>query len=438
MSRTVKDAALATRTSRLKLAPGRRHWRSLGGKVHLGYWRGAGEGKVGRWLLRVYSGHQKYTVEVLRSASGDKVVADDVAEVNGVTVLDFAEAQKRAHAVHGERARIGAGLPAKAGAAFAVADCVRQYCDWLDAHKKTGKDARGRAEALIIPTLGHVSCEKLTKAEIEKWMGDLAAMPPRVRSKKGEIRHKAMDSHNAEARRARQATVNRTWVILRAALNAAWRAGHIVSKEWQKALPFRETDAARVRYFSEDEALRLARAAEPSFAKLVQAALATGCRYSELTALHVEDFHRDSATLHVRKSKSGKGRHVVLGDEGVALFESLCAGRPHDAVMLVRSNGSPWSRSLQQEPMLAACTAARIKPAGFHTLRHTWASLSVMAGMPIMVVAKNLGHRDTTMVEHHYGHLAPSFIADAVRQFAPTFGFAPAKVAALRSRRRPA
>ena len=29
--------------------------------------------------------------------------------------------------------------------------------------------------------------------------------------------------------------------------------------------------------------------------------------------------------------------------------------------------------------------------------------------------AKNLGHRDTRMVELHYGHLAPSYVADEVR-----------------------
>ena len=37
------------------------------------------------------------------------------------------------------------------------------------------------------------------------------------------------------------------------------------------------------------------------------------------------------------------------------------------------------------------------------------------------VVAKNLGHADTRMVEKHYGHLAPSFIADAIRAGAPRY-----------------
>jgi hypothetical protein len=35
-----------------------------------------------------------------------------------------------------------------------------------------------------------------------------------------------------------------------------------------------------------------------------------------------------------------------------------------------------------------------------------------MNGVPLMVVAKNLGHADTRMVEKHYGHLAPSYVAD--------------------------
>ena len=42
-----------------------------------------------------------------------------------------------------------------------------------------------------------------------------------------------------------------------------------------------------------------------------------------------------------------------------------------------------------------------------------------------MVVARNLGHSDTRMVEKHYGHLAPSYIADAIRAAAPNFGIEP-------------
>ena len=75
--------------------------------------------------------------------------------------------------------------------------------------------------------------------------------------------------------------------------------------------------------------------------------------------------------------------------------------------------------------MKAACAAANIVPAaGFHILRHTWASHTVMGGAPLIVVARNLGHRDTRMVEKHYGHLAPSFMPDEIRRAAPRFGIA--------------
>ena len=59
-----------------------------------------------------------------------------------------------------------------------------------------------------------------------------------------------------------------------------------------------------------------------------------------------------------------------------------------------------------------------------------------MNGVPLMVVAKNLGHSDTRMVEKHYGHLAPSYIADAIRAGAPRFGIEmDTRVAPIRGRR---
>jgi integrase len=74
--------------------------------------------------------------------------------------------------------------------------------------------------------------------------------------------------------------------------------------------------------------------------------------------------------------------------------------------------------------MRAACARAGISPLiGFHQIRHSWASAAVMNGMPLMVVARNLGHRDTRMVELHYGHLARDYVAAAIRAHAPKFGF---------------
>jgi integrase len=139
----------------------------------------------------------------------------------------------------------------------------------------------------------------------------------------------------------------------------------------------------------------------------------------------VGDFNPDSGTVFVGQSKSGKARHVVLTGEGQKFFEILTAGRPGDTLMLHHADGSAWGASHQIRPMAEVCRAANITPAaGFHIIRHTAASHWVMSGVPLNVVAHNLGHADTRMTERHYAHLAPSYVAETIRKFAPDFGTA--------------
>jgi integrase len=73
--------------------------------------------------------------------------------------------------------------------------------------------------------------------------------------------------------------------------------------------------------------------------------------------------------------------------------------------------------------MADACKHASIKPAvSFHVLRHTHGSTLAMRGVPMGVIAEQLGHADTRMTERHYAHLAPSYIADTIRASFPDLG----------------
>jgi integrase len=424
MPRTLQDARLDTRAARLRLKKRREpYWRSSSEGLAVGYRKGA---KGGTWIARHYSTQHGRRFHAVGTA-------DDVADADRTHILSFAQAQEAARKWFARLARHDRGEVREGP--YTVRECVEEYLAWLQAHRKTGYDARHRVHTHIVPFLGNIQCDRLTTIEVERWLRELAARPALLRSKKNAKKpnFRKLDKADHEAIRRRRASANRTLTVLKAALNRAWREGKIPSDEpWRRVEPFEEADACRARYLTVAEAQRLLNACDPDFRRLVEAALATGARYGELVTFRASDFNPDSGTIHVRTSKSGKGRHVVLNDEGVALFKSFAAGKAGNAVLITKADGSPWKAAHQARPMAAACERARIvPPVSFHVLRHTWASLAVMAGAPLMVVARNLGYADTRMVERHYGHLAPSYVADAIRAAAPKFGIKPDRVVAL-------
>jgi integrase len=414
MARTVRDQNLETRSARGRLKPSPKpYYRTIDPGLHLGYRRGK---NGGRWVVRWYVGEQDYKTETIATA-------DDIADADDVAILNFAQAQRVAREIRARAARIAAGMPIDVGP-YTVMQCISEYLAWMEQHRKGAKDARYRAEALIVPKLGGIACEKLTAGEVRGWLRELANSPARIRGKKRSgPRFRQADDGDEDAIRRRRASANRTLTILKAALNMSWREGKIASDDaWRRVPPFEQADAARVRYLQIDEARGLINACDPEFRALVRTALATGARFSELANLRVADFNPDSGTVHVRASKSGKGRHIVLTEEGVQHLNTLCAGRAATKWILVKRDGGKWLKSHQTRPMREACVRAGIIPAAsFHTLRHTYASLSVMAGAPLLVVATNLGHSDTRMVEKHYGHLAADYVAREIRKAAPRF-----------------
>jgi len=415
MARKVKDKALDSREQRLKQRPrGKPYYRALEEGLHLGYRRL--KSGAGKWVVRFYDGNQAYIVETI-------ALADDLSDANDVSVLSFDQAQRKAREQRDQRHRAAAGKHAP----LTVRDAIEAYLDYLDNHKKTGADSRWRANVHIMPQLGGEVVEKLTPERIRKWLNGLAKTPARTRTKPGEQQRLRAAPVDPDTVRARRATANRVLTVLKAALNMAWHDGRVASDTaWRRVAPFPNTTSARQRYLTVDEARRLVNACEPDLRSLVQCALATGARFGELAALAVADFDKRNGTVAIRQSKSGKARHVVLTEEGVAIFSALCAGRAGDEPLLLKSSGTAWIATQQCPPFNQAIVRGKITPkATFHACRHTYASLAIMNGTPLMVVAKNLGHRDTRMVEAHYGHLCPSYAADAIRAGAPRFGFEP-------------
>jgi integrase len=432
MARLVRDPKLETRTARARLPTSPKpYFRRLEIGFHLGY-RHLSD--AGTWIARRFAQDGRYRENRLG-------LADDTQDADGVSVLDYSQAQKAARDWWRSELRREDGYDTRSGP-FVVADAVQDYLKAFE--RRGGKsvyDARRTAETHILPTLGTLQVAKLTSKRIEDWHHRVAEQAPRVRSKAGEKpKHREADN-SAEGIRKRRATANRILTVLKAALNHAWKAGHVASDDaWRRVRPFKSVETARVRYLSQAECNRLVNACKPDFRNLVRGALLTGCRYSELSSLRVGDFNADAGVVTVRESKGGKPRHAVLTDEGRQFFGQHTAGKLAEELIFKRADGGAWRKSHQKRPMLEACRRAKIKPAiSFHGLRHTHGSMLAMRAVPMAVIAEQLGHTGTRMTEKHYAHLAPSYVADTIRAHFPTLGIAgKPNVIAIKPKKQPA
>src|SRR3954447_1903413 len=160
MASAARDASVGTPTARARLKPsGKPYYRAIDPGLHLGYRKGKAGGK---WVMRWYVGDAAYQVETIATA-------DDSADADGVAVLDFRQAQALVRQRYVEHTRVAQGLPAEDGP-YTVKACIAEYLAFLEASRKSAKDARWRAEALILPSLGNIICTALTAARLRRWL----------------------------------------------------------------------------------------------------------------------------------------------------------------------------------------------------------------------------------------------------------------------------
>jgi integrase len=410
MPRKARDERLNTRTVRLALkVRSEPYWRTIQEGQAIGYRRLAG-GKAGTWIARHYAPAEGRHYEALGSA-------DDMNDADGGKTLTFAQAQAKAQ-------NWFTAIEKNAGRVVEPCTVTQAMENYLADYSARGGRAlpgtKRRIAADIVPQFGPKLVNALTFTELKRWHQELANAPVRLRTKATASKHnvKNIDPKDAEGQRARRATANRTLTVLKAALSLAYREGRAPSDDaWRRVKPFAKADAPRIRFLTDAEAVRLVNACTPDLRRIVIAGLLTGARYGELAALRVTDLNSATATLQIQRGKGGR-RTIPLTDEAVRFFEHEAAGKAGDALLLPHDTGAPWGDSHQLRPMTQACIAASITPAiGFHGLRHTFASRLLMKGVPMSVVAAALGNTEA-ICARHYAHLAPSYIANTIRQHA--------------------
>lgn len=184
-------------------------------------------------------------------------------------------------------------------------------------------------------------------------------------------------------------------------------------------------------YLSRRESRRLLAKADPLFRDMIALGLRTGMRLGELQELRVGDINLGAARIRVtrqrtkegtiKKPKGDKTRTVQVPHDAVTMLRKRVAGLERDELVFSKpagyqaphrteapaEGGEHWSHKEVFAAVQRATEAAKIgRKVGVHTLRHTFATHAVAAGVPLSVVSRQLGHADirTTM---RYAHHAP-------------------------------
>jgi integrase len=179
-------------------------------------------------------------------------------------------------------------------------------------------------------------------------------------------------------------------------------------------------------YLSPDECELLLSHAEGTVFEMVLTALRTGMRQGELRALQwpsIDWLTRSVAVRHSRDDhqrilvppKNGRTRHIPLDTD---LYALLYARKRPTGYVFLAPDGQPFTSDRLHDVMQRLCRRAAFRRIGWHTLRHTFASLLAMRGVPLPVIKELLGHAAITTTMR-YAHVAPSTLRTAIDMLNP-------------------
>lgn len=181
-----------------------------------------------------------------------------------------------------------------------------------------------------------------------------------------------------------------------------------LGKDWTvKHIPFGKRPKKLPTVLSDQEAVRLLQCLHnPKHHAVLLTCYAAGLRLSEATHLKVSDIDGDRNQLNIR---SGKGRKDRVVPASPRLLEALRVywkiNRPVEFLFPGKTADVPISSAtIQKACKLAVAKAGLNKPAITpHTLRHSWATGMLEAGVDLLTISKLMGHSSfvTTMIYLH-------------------------------------
>lgn len=267
---------------------------------------------------------------------------------------------------------------------------------------------RGRIERHIKPLLGKKRIGEITRADVEKFMRDVAAGKTAT-DEKTKKRGRAIVKGG-------KGTATRTVGLLGGIMSFA------VSRQLRPDNPVRGVkrypDRKGERYLSAAELARLGEAlasmeqegANPAAIAIIRFLAFTGARKNEVTRLRWSEVDLERGYLRLGDSKTG-AKVIPIGAPAVEVLASLTAVEESPFVFPATSGDAAFQGTEKVWRKLRE--RAGFPELRLHDLRHSFASVGLARGDALPVIGAILGHSDIKTTSR-YAHLAD----DPVRQSA--------------------
>lgn len=306
--------------------------------------------------------------------------------------------------------------------------CIR----WLEekAYKKSLDDDKSR----IRFWLQHFSGVNLADITEVKVYAAIQKMPNRRHEQNYQLMAEAMRKKGKEPpayspKAASTGTKAAHLAFIKALLRQAERSWKVLDRAPVLTVP--QPKNKRIRWLEPAEAQRLISECPEPLKSIVQFALATGLRRSNIINLewkHI-NMQRRIAWVNPEESKSGRAIGVALNDTACKVLKRQIGNHKTWVFVYTEQSKRPDGTETDKVRKMRydANTAWRgaMKRAGitnfrFHDLRHTWASWLVQAGVPISVLQEMGGWESIEMVRR-YAHLSPNHLTEHAKQIDSIF-----------------
>lgn len=209
---------------------------------------------------------------------------------------------------------------------------------------------------------------------------------------------------SARVKEVSRARVNREMAILKSMYSKAVVWGRVLENPVKRIKAFPEENR-RERFLSQQEKDALLKAASDWMNPVLVMALNTGMRQGEILGLKWAEVNLDQSVILVKRSKSGKPRHVPINSKLFDLLKRLPKRGP--SVFTDESGNMLYRHGAIRSSFDRLVNKLGLTDFRFHDLRHTFASELAMKGADIKTIADILGHSSTRMTER-YMHLSPN------------------------------